>query len=104
MPRFALKMIFGEMAELLLPSERMIPRETEAARFRFQFPQLPAVLADVMKYAAALPKAHNSRRREAANMQSPARNNAQSTNVKRFAQALRANDNELSSQSPAAGA
>jgi len=62
MPRFALKMIFGEMAEVLLASERMIRRETEAARFRFQFPQLPAVLADVMKYAAAGLSPRNSRR------------------------------------------
>jgi hypothetical protein len=48
-PAFALRLLFGEMAEILLASQRATPQAAEAAGFAFQFPQLPAALADVLK-------------------------------------------------------
>jgi uncharacterized protein len=49
MPEFALKLMFGEMAEVLLASQRALPKQPEAAGFQFRFPQLPAALTDVLK-------------------------------------------------------
>jgi uncharacterized protein (TIGR01777 family) len=48
-PVFALKMLFGEMAEVLLASQRVLPRCAEAVGFRFRFPQLNAALADLIR-------------------------------------------------------
>jgi hypothetical protein len=41
--------MFGEMAELLLSSQRVQPKQAEAAGYRFRFPQLEGALADVLK-------------------------------------------------------
>jgi uncharacterized protein (TIGR01777 family) len=49
MPGFALRVLFGEMSEILLASQRVLPKAAEAAGFRFQFPQLGPALADVLK-------------------------------------------------------
>jgi len=49
MPAFALKMLFGEMSEILLASQRMVPQAAEAAGFRFRFPELAPALADLLK-------------------------------------------------------
>ncbi|HYW42979.1 MAG TPA: TIGR01777 family oxidoreductase [Bryobacteraceae bacterium] len=49
MPGFALHLLFGEMSGILLASQRVLPKAAEAAGFRFQFPQLPAALADALK-------------------------------------------------------
>jgi uncharacterized protein (TIGR01777 family) len=47
-PQFALKTLFGEMAEVLLASQRVTPRAAESAGFRFQFPQLGPALDDLV--------------------------------------------------------
>src|SRR5262245_34312788 len=44
MPGIALKLMFGEMSEVLLGSQRVLPKATEDAGFRFRFPQLGAAL------------------------------------------------------------
>lgn len=48
-PGFALRLLFGEMADVLLASQRVLPKAAEAAGFRFQFPQLGPALTDVLK-------------------------------------------------------
>jgi uncharacterized protein (TIGR01777 family) len=47
-PEFALKMLFGEMADVLLASQRVAPAAAEAAGFRFRFPQLAPALAALL--------------------------------------------------------
>jgi uncharacterized protein (TIGR01777 family) len=49
MPGFALRLLFGEMAEILLASQQVLPKAAESAGFRFQFPQLGPALADALK-------------------------------------------------------
>ncbi|RPI24142.1 MAG: TIGR01777 family protein [Acidobacteria bacterium] len=47
-PAFALRAVFGEMAnELLLGGQRVLPRRLLQAGFQFQFPNLGLALADV---------------------------------------------------------
>src|SRR5262249_15093093 len=41
-PELALKALFGEMASMLLASQRVLPQATEAAGYRFQHPDLAA--------------------------------------------------------------
>jgi uncharacterized protein (TIGR01777 family) len=48
-PGFGLKLLFGEMAEVLLGSQRVLPKVAEAAGYRFRFPQVGAALADLLK-------------------------------------------------------
>jgi uncharacterized protein (TIGR01777 family) len=48
-PAFALRLIFGEMSEVLLASQRVVPKAAEEAGYRFQFPQLPGALADMLR-------------------------------------------------------
>ncbi|HEV2447421.1 MAG TPA: TIGR01777 family oxidoreductase [Candidatus Sulfopaludibacter sp.] len=48
-PSFGLKLLFGEMAEVLLASQRVQPKQAEAAGYRFKFPQLEPALADLLK-------------------------------------------------------
>jgi uncharacterized protein len=48
-PSFALKMLFGEMAEILLASQRVQPKQAEASGYPFRFPQLEPALADLLK-------------------------------------------------------
>jgi len=48
-PKFALSAMFGEMAEVVLASQRVLPKAAEAAGFRFRFPQLQPALADLFK-------------------------------------------------------
>lgn len=45
-PGFALKIVFGEMADLLLEGKRAVPRALETLGFRFRFPQLEDALRD----------------------------------------------------------
>jgi len=49
MPGLALRLLFGEMAEVLLASQRATPKAAEEAGFQFRFPQLAPALADVLK-------------------------------------------------------
>jgi uncharacterized protein (TIGR01777 family) len=48
-PAAALKLIFGEMAQVLLSSQRVLPKAAETAGFRFQFPELGPALANLLK-------------------------------------------------------
>jgi len=43
-PKLALKVMFGEMAEVVLASQRVIPEVAQKARFQFQYPQLGEAL------------------------------------------------------------
>jgi hypothetical protein len=47
-PGFALKAMFGEMAEMLLGGQRVLPRVTEAAGYRFQYPELDPALRNIL--------------------------------------------------------
>ena len=47
-PAFGLKLLLGEMAELLLASQRVIPQAAESAGFRFRFPKLGPALGDLL--------------------------------------------------------
>lgn len=48
-PAFALKTLFGEMSEILLASQRVVPAAVEEAGFRFRFPQLGPALGDLLR-------------------------------------------------------
>ena len=48
-PSFALRLIFGEMADALLSSERVIPTVALASGFAFQFEDIDAALRDLLK-------------------------------------------------------
>ncbi len=48
-PQPMLRLLFGDMAEMLLGSQRVLPRAAEASGFRFQFPRLEAALADLLQ-------------------------------------------------------
>ena len=47
-PALALKLMFGEMAQVLLESQRVTPRAVGAAGFRFGYPELGPALADLL--------------------------------------------------------
>lgn len=49
MPEFALKLMFGEMAEVVLASQRVLPNALEEAGYKFKYPDLANALADVLK-------------------------------------------------------
>jgi uncharacterized protein (TIGR01777 family) len=46
-PKFALALMFGEMADVMLGSQRAVPKATEASGYRFQYPELEAALASL---------------------------------------------------------
>lgn len=47
-PPFALRLMFGEMADVLLASQRVSPKGAEDAGFRPRYPQLAGALADLL--------------------------------------------------------
>ena len=47
-PKMALKLIFGEMASVILGSQRVLPQVAESAGFRFEYPQLKPGLARLL--------------------------------------------------------
>jgi uncharacterized protein (TIGR01777 family) len=47
-PAFALKLAFGEMSEVLLDSQRVLPAAAQAAGFHFQYPELSAALESIL--------------------------------------------------------
>ncbi len=47
-PAFALRALFGELAEILLTGQRAIPKRLLDAGFAFRFPTLPAALGDLV--------------------------------------------------------
>lgn len=48
-PQFALKLAFGELAQHMLDSARVVPGEPLKAGFRFRFPELGPALADLTR-------------------------------------------------------
>ena len=48
-PAFGLKVLFGEMSEVLLGSQRVAPKAAEAGGYRFRFPEVGAALADALR-------------------------------------------------------
>lgn len=49
MPALVLRMLFGEMADLLLSGQKVLPALTQAAGFGFRYPQLDAALRDITR-------------------------------------------------------
>jgi hypothetical protein len=47
-PRFALKLAFGEMADVLFDSQRVVPHATEQTGFRFEHPDLARALESLL--------------------------------------------------------
>src|SRR6185369_3366778 len=47
-PAFALKLLFGEMADILLTGQRIVPRRAMAEGFAFKYPELSAALSAVL--------------------------------------------------------
>jgi uncharacterized protein (TIGR01777 family) len=47
-PSLALQALFGEMSQVLLASQRVVPAAAETAGFQFRFPQLAPALADLL--------------------------------------------------------
>ena len=47
-PTVALKVLYGEMAGILLASQKVLPGAAEGAGFRFEFPELAGALQDVV--------------------------------------------------------
>ena len=47
-PVIALRVLFGEMADVLVGSQRVVPRVAEDAGYEFRFPELQAALADAV--------------------------------------------------------
>lgn len=48
-PSFALKLLLGEMANMLLTGQKAIPEKLSSAGFAFRFPRLEDALRDVLK-------------------------------------------------------
>jgi uncharacterized protein len=47
-PRFALKLLFGEMAQVILGSQRVIPQAARSAGFQFEYPELRPALVRLL--------------------------------------------------------
>jgi uncharacterized protein (TIGR01777 family) len=47
-PGFGLKLMFGEFAEVLLASQRVVPKVAEQTGYRFAYPALAAALAQIL--------------------------------------------------------
>ncbi|MBI5244901.1 MAG: TIGR01777 family protein [Elusimicrobia bacterium] len=47
-PAFALQLLIGEMAEILLTGQRAVPKKLVGAGFKFRYPELDAALADIL--------------------------------------------------------
>ena len=48
MPAFTLKLMFGEMSEVMLASQRVLPKVAEAAGYAFRYPNLEPALASIL--------------------------------------------------------
>jgi uncharacterized protein (TIGR01777 family) len=46
-PPFALKLLFGEMASVLLDSQRAVPQAAQAVGFRFEYPELGGAFREI---------------------------------------------------------
>jgi len=47
-PKFALQVLFGETASVLLASQRVLPKVAEDAGYRFQFVELGPAVANLV--------------------------------------------------------
>lgn len=47
-PEFALRLIFGELASVLLASQRVVPGVAEATNFRYRYPSLADALREIV--------------------------------------------------------
>ena len=47
-PSFALKFLFGEMAEVILGSQRVLPQAAQSAGYRFEYPELRPALVRLL--------------------------------------------------------
>jgi uncharacterized protein (TIGR01777 family) len=47
-PAFALRVMLGEVAEVVTNGQRVVPRKAQALGYAFQFPQIEAALANVL--------------------------------------------------------
>ena len=47
-PYFALRLAFGEMASMLVGSQRAIPQAAEQAGYQFRYPDINATLSDIL--------------------------------------------------------
>jgi len=47
-PLFALRLLYGEMAEVVAGSQRVLPRAAETAGFRFRYPDLRGALEQLI--------------------------------------------------------
>jgi uncharacterized protein len=47
-PAFALRLVLGEMSEMLLASQRVLPTVAKSAGFRFQYPDLHSALENLL--------------------------------------------------------
>jgi hypothetical protein len=50
-PGFMLKTMFGEMAEVMLASQRVLPKAAEAAGYQFKYPEAGAALENILSTA-----------------------------------------------------
>jgi uncharacterized protein (TIGR01777 family) len=48
-PALAIKALYGEMSEVVLTSQRVLPKAAEAAGYRFHFPELRPALRDLLQ-------------------------------------------------------
>ena len=47
-PTFGIRLAFGEMASILVESQRVLPKKLLETGYRFRFPELPGALGDVL--------------------------------------------------------
>ncbi|HEX4000202.1 MAG TPA: TIGR01777 family oxidoreductase [Pirellulales bacterium] len=52
-PYFGLKLVLGEMASMLVASQRVVPQAAEKAGYKFRYPELDAALAAILNRSAA---------------------------------------------------
>ena len=50
-PAFMLKTMFGEMSEIMLASQRVLPKAAQAAGYQFRYPELEAALRNILATA-----------------------------------------------------
>jgi uncharacterized protein (TIGR01777 family) len=48
-PTLALRVLFGEMSDVLLGSQRVLPKAAESAGFEYRFPRLDTALAELLR-------------------------------------------------------
>lgn len=51
MPAFTLKLMFGEMSEVMLSSQRVLPKAAESAGYAFRYPKLEPALENILTAA-----------------------------------------------------